>query len=54
MLSKLATGLWKRVVQVYQARDAAGLTAASDQLLALLADMDALLSTQRCRLTSVL
>lgn len=47
VLSKLATGIWERVVEDYQACDAAGLTAASHQLLALLADLDALLSAQR-------
>ena len=48
VLSKLATGLWQRVVGAYQARNAAGLRDVAEQLLALLADMDLLLSTQRC------
>ena len=47
VLSKVATRLWRRVVESYQAGDAAGLATASEQLMAMLADMDALLSTQR-------
>ena len=48
VLSKLANGLWARVIDVYRAGNAAGLAEASEQLLALLADTDTLLSTQRC------